>query len=175
LLSLPVFNIVDLGAVSDSPLLSTRAIQDAIDACTALGGGQVLIPAGTFTTGTIILKSNVDFHLATGARLLGSRDLSDYLKLKPGYISFHTQEATIQLIYAENTDNVSLTGVGTIDGQGGGFPKLSENDEGITRPHLIRFITCRRIIVRDITLRNSGCWMNDALAARVQSQTGGNC
>jgi polygalacturonase len=158
------YNINDFGAVADSAVLSTQAIQDAIDACWANGGGQVIIPAGYYKTGSIVLKSNVDFHLENGAVLLGSKDLQDYLKVKPGYVSLRTQEATIQLIYAENAENVSISGQGIIDGQGSGFKKLTWDDEGITRPHLLRFITCRYVSVKDVTLKNSGCWMQHYLA-----------
>jgi len=158
------YNINDFGATADSAVLSTQAIQDAIDACWANGGGQVVVPAGYYKTGSIVLKSNVDLHLENGATLLGSRDLNDYLKVKPGYVSLRTQEATIQLIYAENAENVSISGQGTIDGQGSGFKKLTWDDEGITRPHLLRFITCRYVSVKDVTLKNSGCWMQHYLA-----------
>jgi polygalacturonase len=158
------YNIIDFGAKNDTAVLSTAAVQAAIDACAANGGGQMLIPAGKYKIGTIVLKSGVDLHLESGATLLGSRDLADYIKIQPAYISLRTQTPTVQLIYAENAENVSITGRGTIDGQGGGFPKLSWNDEGITRPHLLRFVTCRNILIENISLQNSGCWMQHYLA-----------
>jgi polygalacturonase len=158
------YKITAFGALPDTSFLSTSAIQKAIDACYQNGGGRVLIPAGHYKTGTIILKSNVNLHLESGAILYGSRNLDDYIKLKPAYISLRTQTATIQLIYAENADNVSITGLGEIDGQGDGFKKLSWNDEGITRPHLLRFITCTHVNIENISLKNSGCWMQHYLA-----------
>jgi len=57
------YNILDFGAIADTSSLSTQAIQKAIDTCTMNGGGQVTIPAGHYKTGSIILKSNVNFHL----------------------------------------------------------------------------------------------------------------
>lgn len=158
------YSIDDFGAVADSAVLSTQAIQKAIDACSANGGGQVVVPAGQYKTGSIFLKSRVSLHLESGAALLGSRNLDDYAKVKPAYVSLRTQEATIQLIYAENAENISITGQGTIDGQGSGFKKLTWNDEGITRPHLLRFVTCSSVVVQGVTLRNSGCWMQHYLA-----------
>lgn len=158
------YNILAYGAKADTSFLSTLCIQDAIDACYSGGGGKVIIPAGSFKTGTIVLKSNVDLYLEQGAILYGSKKLSDYKPLKPAYISLRTQEATVQLIYAEKASNVSISGYGEIDGQGGGFKKLSWNDEGITRPHLVRFITCSGVTVKDITLKNSACWMQHYLA-----------
>jgi polygalacturonase len=166
------YNINDFGAVADSTVLSTQAIQRAIDVCSENGGGQVVIPAGYYQTGSLILKSNMDFHLEPGAVLLGSKDLKDYIKLKPAYISLRTQEATIQLIYAENAENISISGFGTIDGRGSIFPKLSWNDEGMTRPHLLRLITCRNVVVKEVTLKNSGCWMQHYLACENLQITG---
>jgi polygalacturonase len=158
------YNIRDFGATSDTTLLSTQAIQQAIDACNADGGGQVLIPAGLYKTGTIVIKSHVDLHLEHGATLFGSRDLKDYIPLQPEYVSLRTQQPTIQLIYAENATDVSISGQGVIDGQGRGFEKLTWDDEGITRPHLLRFITCNNVVVKGISMRNSGCWMQHYLA-----------
>ncbi|MDR2840646.1 MAG: glycoside hydrolase [Paludibacter sp.] len=158
------YNIVDFGAKNDSTVLSTTAVQAAIEACVANGGGQVYVPAGQYAIGTVVLKSGVDLHLESGATLLGSRNLDDYTKIQSAYISLRTQTPTVQLIYAENAENISITGRGTIDGRGSGFPKLSWNDEGITRPHLLRMISCRNILVENVSLRNSGCWMQHYLA-----------
>ena len=158
------YNILDYGAVADTNSISTAALQQAINECSTSGGGTVLVPAGSYKTGSIIFKSHVNLRLESGAILYGSKNLSDYIKLKPGYISLRTQEATIQLIYAENAEDISITGRGEIDGQGSGFKKLSWNDEGITRPHLIRFITCKDILIENISLKNSGCWMQHYLA-----------
>lgn len=163
-LSAREYNILDYGAKNDTAVLSTQAIQQAIDECTESGGGRVVIPAGQFKTGSIFLKSGVNFYLESGATIYGSKNLTDYRMVKPGYVSLRTQEATIQLFYAENASNVSITGLGTIDGQGSGFKKLSWNDEGITRPHLLRFITCQNVLIENISLRNSGCWMQHYLA-----------
>ena len=158
------YNILDFGAKADTTALSTQAIQQAIDKCSAQGGGRVVIPAGNFKTGTIVLKSNVNLHLSHGATLYGSTRLDDYRPMKSDYVSLRTQTTTIQLIYADKVSNVVIDGYGTIDGRGRAFPKLSWNDEGITRPHLIRFIQSSDITVRDVTLRNSGCWMQHYLA-----------
>ena len=157
------FVITDFGAKSDTTVLSTAAIQTAIDCC-ANEGGRVVVPAGNFKTGTIVLRSNVNLHLESGATLYGSTDLRDYRRMKSSYISLRTHTPTIQLIYADSVENVVIDGYGTIDGRGRGFKKLSWNDEGITRPHLLRFIQSRDIVVKDINLRNSGCWMQHYLA-----------
>ena len=76
---LAIFDIRDFGAVGDGNKLNTSEIQAAIDAANAAGGGIVLVPSGgTFICGTIEIKSNVNFHLATNARLLGSPKPEDY-------------------------------------------------------------------------------------------------
>ena len=158
------YNIMKYGAVNDTTRLSTSAIQQAIDDCSRNGGGRVVIPTGSYKIGTIIIKSNVHLHLEHGATLYGSTRLEDYLPMKSDYVSLRTQTSTIQLIYADKTNNVVIDGYGTIDGRGRTFKKLSWNDEGITRPHLLRFIQSRDITIKDITLKNSGCWMQHYLA-----------
>ncbi len=158
------YNIMDYGAKKGSEQNSTIGIQTAIDSCAANGGGRVVIPTGEFMTGTIILRSHVNLHFEQGAVLYGSTDLKDYRRLKSSYVSLRTKTETIQLIYADSVENVVIDGYGTIDGRGRSFEKLSWNDEGITRPHLLRFIQSKNITIKDITLKNSGCWMQHYLA-----------
>ncbi len=156
--------ITDYGARNDTTVLSTTAIQQCIDACSQAGGGRVVIPAGDYTTGTLILRSHVHLHLEQGATLYGSTRLSDYRRVRSSYQSLRTHTETIQLLYADSVEQVVIDGYGTIDGRGSVFPKLTWNDEGITRPHLLRFIQSRDITIRDVTLKNSGCWMQHYLA-----------
>ena len=158
------YNIVAYGAKTDTTMLSTKAVQQAIDDCAKAGGGRVVVPTGQYKIGSIVLKSGVNLYLEQGATLFGSTDLKDYLPMKSDYVSLRTQTSTIQLIYADNVKNVVIDGFGTIDGQGRAFKKLTWNDEGITRPHLIRFIQSQDITIKDITLKNSGCWMQHYLA-----------
>lgn len=158
------YNVVDYGAVSDTTRLSTEAIQRAIDSCSEAGGGRVVVPAGLYKIGTLVLRSHVDLHLETGVTLYGSTDLKDYRGMKSDYVSLRTQTSTIQLIYADEVEDVAISGFGTIDGRGAAFKKLTWNDEGITRPHLLRFIQSKDIRVVDVTMKNSGCWMQHYLA-----------
>ena len=156
--------ITDFGAVSDTTVLSTEAIQQAIDRCSEAGGGRVVVPAGMYMTGTLVLRSHVNLYLEQGATLYGSTRLEDYRPMKTDYVSLRTQTATVQLLYADHVEDVSISGYGTIDGRGRAFKKQSWNDEGITRPHLLRFVQSRDISIEDVTLRNSGCWMQHYLA-----------
>ena len=158
------YNIKKFGAVSDTTKLSTKALQRAIDACSAAGGGRVVVPTGNYKIGTIILKDNVHLHLERGATLYGSTSLADYIPLRTDFVSLRTHGTTVQLIYADKAHNVVIDGYGTIDGRGRNFPVIRGRDEGITRPHLLRFVQSQDIVVKDVTLRNAACWMQHYLA-----------
>jgi hypothetical protein len=110
------YNIRDFGAQGDGKTLNTQAIQKAIDSCRSSGGGTVLIPAGSYLTGTLQLYSNIDLHLEQGAVLKGSPKVAD------SYLNGQK----VGLIYTENAENVSLTGLGNIDGNGDAFMDLSQ-------------------------------------------------
>lgn len=164
LLEVQVHDVTSYGAKSDTTFVSTVAFQEAIDAAYRAGGGRVLVPAGHYNIGSIFLKSNVELHLAHGATVYGSRKLEDYKPIKPDFVSLRTNEETIQLIYAEKATNVAITGTGTIDGRGQGFKRVGWHDEGIARPHLIRFIECNQVRLENISLKNAACWMQHLLA-----------
>lgn len=108
------YNIKDFDAKEET--LSTRAIQSAIDRCAENGGGTVLIPDGTFLTGTLFLRSKVTLFLAAGARLLMSPNAEDF----PAFAcEWDTKEAprfsARCLLYIGNCENVSIEGLGKID------------------------------------------------------------
>ena len=84
------FNIVDFGAIADGVTLNTSAIKKAIDSCSNLGGGKVIIPKGVFLTGPIHLKSNVNLHIEEGAEVLFSTNTKDYLPVV--HTSYEGQE-----------------------------------------------------------------------------------
>ena len=109
------FNILDFGAVRGQ--LSTAAIQKAVDICATDGGGRVIVPAGKFITGTIILKSNVNLYLENGAVLLGSENIQDY----------KIDGKTRGIIFAEDAFNVGISGSGTIDANGNSFYDFKKN------------------------------------------------
>lgn len=115
------YNIVDYGAKEGGKVLNTDAIQNLIDRVSAEGGGRVVVPEGTFLTGGLQLKSNVNLHLKKGAVLLGSTNAADYKKLEtPGrpYTSKQDDNAQMGMIQAYRADNAAVTGSGTIDEQG---------------------------------------------------------
>lgn len=151
------FNIRQFGAKGDGVTLDTAAIQSAIDACTAAGGGTVVVPSGTFLTGTLMMKSNVTLDLAATAILLGSTNTADYSAAvaRCGFVT--APEIDTCLIYAGNAENVTITGSGTIDGQGQSFPARLKR-KLLPRPMLMRCFDSRRILVEKVTLKNAGSW-----------------
>jgi hypothetical protein len=162
-------SITATGAAGDGVTLNTAAIQRAIDLCHAAGGGRVVIPPGRFLTGTIHLRSRVNLHLESGAVLLGSTDrAADYPVQPPSaYRSLHDVNGFRSLIYALGQEDVSVTGAGTIDGQGGEFAYGGHDKDG--RPRILLFISCKRVRVENLRLQNSAAWMAHFLnCERVQ-------
>ncbi len=156
----PRFDVRDFGANADGKTLCTEAIQKAIDACAAAGGGTVHLPAGTFRSGTIRLKSNVTLHLEAGCTLLGSENLNDYPENLPAVRSYTDNYTARSLIAGEDLENVAICGRGTIDGNGRKF----RWKEYLTRPYAIRLVSCRGVLIDGVTLRNSAMWMQHYLA-----------
>jgi parallel beta-helix repeat protein len=111
-------NILDYGAVGDGVTLNTVAIQHAIDDCAKKGGGRVVVPAGNFVTGSLRLFSDINFCLEAGAVLTGSPDRKDYLYQKDFGFSGSGAGKKTGILFATGALNVSLTGEGTINGQG---------------------------------------------------------
>jgi len=111
-------NILELGADPGGAVLCSEAIQYAIDSCSSLGGGRVVVPEGVFLCGAIKLKSNVDLHLETGSVLRFSTDRSAYLPLVPTRFEGMRCMNYSPFIYAYEQENIAVTGSGTLDGQG---------------------------------------------------------
>jgi len=157
-----MYNIKDYGAVGDGVTICTNAINRAITKCSENGGGMVVIPAGTFKSGMILMKTNVELHLEMGSTLLASTDYKDYpAPPHPEYRSLRDDPARwLALIYAEKISNIAITGFGTIDGNGALVKPLpgpiTLNLEG--RPHIILFISCKQVRVEGIRMLNSGMW-----------------
>ncbi len=170
----PGFNVTRFGAVGDGRNLDTEAIQSAIDACTKSGGGNVILPAGTYLSGTLILRDNVNLHLQEGATLLGSTNLEDYPEIQTRLRSYYEEVVLRSLIFAEHLSHISITGKGTIDGQGAAFVVTSNKkpDRYLDRPYIIRMISCKNVQVKDINLRNSAMWMQHYLACENLTITG---
>ncbi len=171
-----VFNVRNFNAIGNGKDKDTAAIQKAINVCTESGGGVVYCPPGKYLIGTIYLKSNVEFHLEAGATILGSPDRADYDNNEKANDFCKNQLASlyiVHLICARNARNVAITGLGTIDGNGRAFfvpfvpgapgaPgvgyswRLAVRD---WRPgHLLAFIECQDVLVRDVHIVDSPCF-----------------
>lgn len=155
------FNVTAFGAVADTTKLSTAAINKAVDACYRNGGGRVVIPAGNFKSGTIVLKDNVELHLQRGAVLYASTRHADFSpQQRPEYRSQKDPGGWYALIYAVNAKSIAISGAGTIDGRGASQsprPGLPQGDlDG--RPRNVLFISCQNVSVKDVSMRNAGIW-----------------
>ena len=153
------FNITDYGAVEGRGKLSSGAIQQAIDACAASGGGRVLVPPGTFLTGGLELKSRVNLHVSEGAVLLGSPWMRDYPPHPPRSKARYANYLLTSLLFAQGADAVSVSGKGTLNGNSRGENDfLSKDRMEKHRPCLIWFDECTNVTVEDIAFTSSGFW-----------------
>lgn len=150
---------------------NTKAIQTGIDYISTHGGGRLIFSAGVYPTGCIHLKSDVTLQLDEGATLLGSTNPLDYDRQNTPFDN--GRESCLALILGLNQHNIGITGKGIIDGQGA--PLVANVSAMITkglikdpsakkpgednRPMIISLYGCYSVNVRDISLKNSACWV----------------
>jgi hypothetical protein len=158
-----VYNVRAYGAKGDGQTLDTAAIQRAVDACSADGGGTVLVPAGTFLSGSVEIRSHVNLRIAAGGRILGSGEGRDYHGVEAIPLSGDStlEDGNWALFYAVEAHNVTIEGPGSIAGQGAQF---SSPERGVLppsgiggsrRPYHMLFYHCENLRVRDIDLLDS--------------------
>ncbi len=157
------FNVTGYGAKGNGVTDDAKAIQRAIDACSASGGGSVIIPSGkTFMAGPLHLKSNVDLHLQPNSVLLANPDEAVYTES-----AFRGNRGEgMMWISGKDIQNISITGQGRIDGNGVAFMgrELSDSYElkPVTdfdpRPHVLTLVNASNVKINGVTIANSAYW-----------------
>jgi len=144
------------GIIGDGVTNNTAEIKAAIAVLEGKGGGTLYFPPGKYLTGTIELKSNTTLHLEGGATIFGSPNRTDYLPLCDLVQGYKGDGSGISgLIFANRAKNITVTGRGTIDGNGQSFwtPPLNK-----PRPRAVQFILCDNVRISEITVTNSAMW-----------------
>lgn len=177
-----IFNILKFGAKGDGITKNTKAFQKAIEACSAAGGGRVLVPSGKWLTGAIHLKSNVNLHFEEGAELHFSTDPEDYLPVVfTRWAGFEVYNYS-PLIYANGCENIAITGPGKLFGYGEAWWDWTKRGENTAkfiyenqilknvlpekrkfgtpiaglRPQFISPINCKNILFEGFTVSSPG-------------------
>lgn len=145
-----VLNVRDFGAQGDGENVDSIAIQEAIDAANQQGGGEVVVPAGRYLAGTILLQDGVTLRLEKGAEIIGSKDLEDYSN-PDFFVDATGQERGWCLIGLVDVKDVAIVGQGTINGRGGDFRGQ--------RPFLVRVVRSENVLLEGVRLRNSAAWV----------------
>ncbi|MDO5566775.1 MAG: glycosyl hydrolase family 28 protein [Planctomycetia bacterium] len=166
-----MYMVKDFGAKGDGVTKDTAAIQKAVDACTAAGGGTVCLTPGTYLSGSIYLKNNVDFYLQQGAMILGSPDGNDY---NPADVCPQNTASKLEvtsgkhLILCIEQKNVTVRGPGKINGNCRNCTVLILDKNGKKLPghaglkwrpaQMLYFVESENITLKDIELVDSPYW-----------------
>lgn len=163
-------SVNDFGAKGDGMSLDTKAIQSAIDSAASVGGGTVSLPAGTYLTGSLWLRDNIELHLDAGAVIKGSPDINDYCTAdccpqNEAEIGWGDYISGGHLLLGVGVQNVTLSGPGKIDGNSAAF-LLDEDGNPYPKKSLIPnrpsqmvwFVDSQNITIRDLELADSPYW-----------------
>ena len=174
-----ILNIRDFGAKGDGIINDLAAIQQAVDRCHVLGGGEVLFPAGNYLTGAIAMRSNVILRLEKDTVIIGTANFADYpvmqVRWEGKWIQGHTA-----LIYAVDADNIGIIGPGKIAGNHALGGRPNEKDP-LRHPALIEPINCTNIRFEDFSTDYYLMWSlhptyceNISIKNLIIRSTGGN-
>lgn len=162
------YDITAHGVTTDSTLVQTTAIQQVINKASANGGGVVVVPKGVFLTGALFFKPKTHLYVSEGAVLKGSDNIADY-PLLPSRMEGQCLDYYAALINAYGVDGFSISGKGTIDGNGLKFyqafwQRRKENPKctnlEVSRPRLVFVRNSNDVQFQDVRLQNSGFWTN---------------
>jgi polygalacturonase len=149
-------NVRDYGATGDGKTKDTLAIQQTIERCSVFGGGVVVVPAGDYLTGALVLRSGVTLRIEEGATLNGSQDMSEYPLAQVRWEG-HWVKGYNGFISATDAEDVGIAGPGKIVGN----PTLRgrvERATGLRYPALIEFTNCKNVRVEDVNTQQFGMW-----------------
>lgn len=160
--------ITEHGVASDSTIIQTEQIQAVIDKAAAEGGGLVVIPRGTFLSGSLFFKQGTHLYLEEGAKLKGSDRIRNF-KLVRTRMEGQTLDYFAALVNADSINGFTIAGKGTIDGNGTNYweefwirrqyNRQCTNLEAM-RPRLVYISNCQNVTVQDVHLVNSPFWTN---------------
>jgi hypothetical protein len=149
-----IFNVRDFGSMGNGQALDTVAINKAIEACAAGGGGEVLFPPGKYLTGTIHLKSGITLMIPPAAQIVGTSDTEQYQHFEPpgqtplaNRLRWHRA-----LILGVGVENVTITGGGVIDGN---HVFDARGEERMRGPHTLLLGNSKNITIRDISIKDA--------------------
>jgi polygalacturonase len=160
------FVITEFGAVDDGKTMNTQAIQKTIDKAAESGGGTVVIPKGTYLSGAVFLKKNVNLHVEKDGVLKGSEDTKDYPEMMTR-IEGHFQNWLPALINADSIDGLRISGEGTLDGSGPVYWKAFDTKRAadrntknldVPRPRLMFIRDSKDVQVTGLRFKDSGFW-----------------
>lgn len=161
-----IYRITDYGVVNDSSVVQTEKIQAVIDKAAEAGGGVVFIPKGTFLSGSLFFKPKTHLHLEKDGVLKGSDDISNF-KIVPTRIEGQSINYFAALVNADNLDGFTISGEGTINGNGLRYwksfwlrrqvnPKCTNIEE--LRPRIVYISNSKNVQLSGIKLINSPFW-----------------
>jgi len=149
----PALNVRDFGAKGDGETKDTAAVQKALDACMAAGGGTVLVPSGDYLIGSVVVGSNTVLQLERGANLSGSPDIADYPLARVRWEG-EFAEGHRALLSSAKADNITITGPGSIIGPPLNMSRL-RNPRG---PLLIELATGSNVVLSGFTTQYQRLW-----------------
>ena len=160
--------ITEYGVGMDSTVVQTAKIQAVIDKAAQMGGGVVVVPKGTFLSGSLFFKQGTHLYIEEGGKLKGSERIADF-EIKETRIEGQTCKYFTALVNAEGIDGFTIAGKGTIDGNGYHYwnefwirrkwnPQCTNKDA--QRPRLTYISNCKNVTIQDVRLVNSPFWTN---------------